>query len=85
LTVQSPHLTPLDFFLWSLLKGRLCKTNAMLFTTWKETLCRKLCDLFCLVGCNIHEHGLVWLQHSWTWTGVPSCLQVEGNKFQQHL
>ena len=73
---RSPDLTPADFFLWGLLKGKLYKNTPCAIEQLKDTIRQEIqavnVDTLGKVFHNLQKH-------------IQVCLDVKGVQFQHRL
>jgi len=73
---RSPDLTPADFFLWGLLKSRVCKNTPRTIEQLKDAIRQET------EAVNVDSLGTVFQNLE---KRIQVCLHVRGNRFQHRL
>ena len=73
---RSPDLTPADFFLWGLLKGKAYKNTPRTIERLKDAIHQEIQDV------NVETLGKVFQNLE---KRIQACLDVKGDQFQHRL
>ena len=73
---RSPNLTPADFFLWGLLKGKVCKNTPRTIEHLKDAICQEI------QAVNVDTLGKVFQNLK---KRIQLCVDVKGEQFQHRL
>ena len=73
---RSPDLTPADFFLWGLLKGKVYKNTPRTIEQLKDAICQEI------QAVNVDTFGKVFQNLE---KRIQVCLDVKGDQFQHRL